>query len=138
MKMTPIHPRPPEYDMPFAPAMLVEGAKYLFLSGCSAAPLYHMHPHDPDFERTSFEGGIREQTLKTFDNINMVLGAAGATLQNVVRVLIFIADAKLQDDFNVVYRECFGDHCPPRTFVVAGLIHENMLVEIEVTVALPG
>ncbi len=140
MKITTIHPRRPDYAMPFVPAMLVEGAaNYLFVAGCGPVPLYHKHPHDPELERASFEGGIAAQTRRTFENIELVLGAAGATLKNVVRVLIFITDPTLQDEFNAVYQECFGGHCPPRTFVtVPALVHEDMLVEIEVTAAVPA
>lgn len=137
MKITPIHPRSPDYPMPFVPAMLVEGARYLFLAGCGPVPLYHKHPHDPELERSSFQGGIREQTRRTFENIELVLGAAGATRRNVVRVLIFITDPDLQDEFNEVYQSYFRDHAPPRTFVVVpALVHDGMLVEIEVTAAL--
>lgn len=139
MKITPVHPRTPDYAMPFVPAMLVEGARYLFVAGCGPVPLYHKHPHDPDLERASFEGGIRAQTRRTFENIQLVLGAAGATLGNVVRVLIFITDPDLQDEFNEVYQSYFRDHQPPRTFVcVPALVHKGMLVEIEVTAALPA
>lgn len=139
MKITPIHPRTPDYPMPFVPAMLVEGARYLFLAGCGPVPLYHKHPHDPELERSSFQGGIREQTRRTFENIELVLGAAGATRRNVVRVLIFITDPDLQDEFNEVYQGYFRDHQPPRTFVsVPALVHKDMLVEIEVTAALPA
>lgn len=138
MQITPIHPRTPDYPMPFVPAMLVEGARYLFVAGCGPVPLYHKHPHDPDLERASFKGGIKEQTKRTFENIKLVLGAAGATLSNVVRVLIFITDPALQDEFNEVYQSYFGNHLPPRTFVtVPALVHKDMLVEIEVTAALP-
>ena len=140
MKITAVHPRKPDYPMPFVPAMLVEGAaRYLFLAGCGPVPLYHKHPHDPALERSSFEGGIREQTRRTFGNIELVLGAAGATLRNVVRVLIFITDPELQDEFNEVYQSYFRTHQPPRTFVtVPALVHKDMLVEIEVTAALPA
>jgi len=139
MKITTVHPRTPEYPMPFVPAMLVEGARYLFVAGCGPVPLYHKHPHDPGLERASFEGGIREQTRRTFENIKLVLEAAGATLNNVVRVLIFITDPELQNDFNEIYQKQFGSHLPPRTFVtVPALVHKDMLVEIEVTAALPA
>lgn len=139
MRITTIHPRTPDYPMPFVPAMLVEGARYLFVAGCGPVPLYHKHPHDPDLERSSFDGGIRAQTKRTFENIKMVLEAAGATLNNVVRVLIFMTDPNLQDEFNEVYQSYFGTHLPPRTFVtVPALVHKDMLVEIEVTAALPA
>lgn len=139
MKITTVHPRTPDYPMPFVPAMMVEGARYLFLAGCGPVPLYHKHPHDPELERSSFEGGIRAQTRRTFDNIELVLAAAGATLKNVVRVLIFITDPDLQDEFNEVYESCLGGHRPPRTFVsVPALVHKDMLVEIEVTAAVPA
>jgi len=137
MKMTPVHPRNPDYAMPFVPAMLVEGARYLFVAGCGPVPLYHKHPHDPDLERSSFQGGIREQTTRTFENIKLVLDSVGADFRHVVRVLIFITDHDLQDEFNEVYESYFRHHKPPRTFVVAGLVHRDMLVEIEVTALKP-
>ncbi len=136
MKIKEVHPKQPDYPMPFAPAMLVEGGRYLFVAGCGPVPLYHKHPHDPALERASFQGGIKEQTIRAFENILLVLRAAGAELSNVVRVLIFITDHDLQDEFNEVYESYFKEHKPPRTFVVAGLVHREMLVEIEVTAVL--
>ena len=54
-------------------------------------------------------------------------------------MLIFITDPELQDEFNEVYQSYFRTHQPPRTFVtVPALVHKDMLVEIEVTAALPA
>src|SRR5262249_21025269 len=139
MKITTVHPRTPEYAMPFVPAMLVEGARYLFVAGCGPVPLYHKHPHDPDLERASFEGGIREQTRRTFENIKLVLDGAGATLNNVVRVLICLATPALNDLFSEFSRAEFGGPLPPRTFVtVPALVHKDMRVEIGGRAALPA
>src|SRR6059058_2284502 len=86
MKITPVHSREnkPEYRMPFVPAFMVEGAKLVFVAGCGPIPPYHKHPHVPEEEAEWFKGGIREQTLKTFEHIKMVLAAAGADLTNIV------------------------------------------------------
>ena len=78
MTIEPVHPRPPQHPMPFVPALKVRGAgTLLFLSGCTALPLYHSHPHVA--EELTPPGDIREQTRRVLDNHRLVLEAAGAS-----------------------------------------------------------
>jgi len=139
MKITPIHPQEPkpEYNMPFVPAFAVEGGKLIFVAGCGPIPPYHKHPHVPEEEAEWFKGGIREQTLKTFEHIKMVLAAAGADLTNVVKLTIYLNDVADQNVLNEVTAEMFGtENPPPRTVVqVAALNHVNMKLEIDVIAA---
>jgi len=47
--------------MPYAPALLVRRGGLLFLSGVTAAPVYHSHPHrDEEFDLPS---NMREQAV---------------------------------------------------------------------------
>ena len=39
------HPDKRHVEMPYAPALLVRRGTLLFLSGLTAAPVYHSHPH---------------------------------------------------------------------------------------------
>ena len=39
------HPDKRHVEMPYAPALLVRGGSLLFLSGLTAAAVYHSHPH---------------------------------------------------------------------------------------------
>ena len=139
MKITPIHPQEPkaEYRMPFVPAFAVEGGKLIFLAGCGPVPPYHMHPHVPAEEAAWMKGDMREQTLRTFGHIRMILAAAGADLRNIVKLTIYLQDVKDQDVLNEVSAEMFGtDNPPPRTVVQVTLNHVGMKLEIDVIAAI--
>ena len=41
------------------------------------------------------EGGIKEQTIRVFENIKAVLAEAGLTLDNVVKTTVFLADISM-------------------------------------------
>ena len=132
MKITPVHSRElkPEYNMPFVPAFVVEGAKLVFVAGCGPIPPYHKHPHVPEEEAAWMRGGIRE-------HIKEVLGAAGGDLTNVVKLTIYLRDVADQNAVNEISAEMFGtERPPPRTVVqVAALNHDDMLLEIDVIAA---
>jgi enamine deaminase RidA (YjgF/YER057c/UK114 family) len=139
MKIRPVHSREPkpEYNMPFVPAFVVENAKLVFLAGCGPVPPYHKHPHDPEEEAQWMKGGIREQTIKTFEHIRELVQAAGGDMSNIVKLTIYLHDINHQNVVNEVSAEVFGKDCaPPRTVVQAGLNHENMLIEIDAIAAI--
>ena len=141
MKITAVHPRKPDYPMPFVPAMLVEGAaRYLFLAGCGPVPLYHKHPHDPDEERQWLAGDFREQTERTFLHIKQILDAAGARMADVLKLTIFTTEMAGQNILNEISGRYFGNDNPPaRTLVgVPTLAHPGMLIEIEGVAAAPA
>ena len=41
-------PDAPDMWMPFAPAIKAHGGTTVYLAGCTAAPVYHHHPHRPE------------------------------------------------------------------------------------------
>ena len=51
--------------------------------------------------------GIEAQTRATLENIRDVLAQAGASLEDVVKVTVFITDMALWPAMNEVYREYF-------------------------------
>lgn len=76
---------------------------------------------------------IRSQTERTLENIKAILEAAGASLDDVVKVSAFLADMKDFKEFNEVYAQYFsGVSVPVRTTVQAGFANKRMLVEIDV------
>ena len=78
------------------------------------------------------EGGIAEQTEQVMQNLSAILGAAGTSLENVVKATIFLADLGDFQEMNEVYGRYMGDEPPARaTFEVAGL-PSGALVEIDV------
>lgn len=78
------------------------------------------------------EGGIEEQTDQVFENIKAVLAAAGSSLDQVVKTLVFLQD---MDDFaamNDIYAKHFGEHTPARSAVEVAKLPKDAKVEIEV------
>jgi len=91
------------------------------------------------FETHDFIGQM-EQTLK---NIVAVVEKAGGAATDVVRLTWYVTDKReykaRQKEVGEVYRRVFGRHFPAMTMVVvAGLIEDEALVEIEATAVLPG
>ena len=87
-------------------------------------------PIDPATMKIEVDN-IEEQTKRVINNLELVLQAAGLTLNNVVKTTVFLADMTLFVQVNAVYTECFGNHRPARsTVAVKGLPYQAM-VEIE-------
>src|SRR5690554_4635017 len=62
-------------------------------------------------------GGIKEQTLQVFKNIEAVLKEANLTLDNVVKTTVFLADMSFFADMNEVYATQFSGIFPARSAV---------------------
>lgn len=87
-------------------------------------------PIDPATMKIEVDN-IEEQTKRVINNLELVLQAAGLTINNVVKTTVFLADMALFAQMNAVYTECFGNHRPARsTVAVKGLPYQAM-VEIE-------
>jgi 2-iminobutanoate/2-iminopropanoate deaminase len=83
------------------------------------------------------EGGIEAETRQTMDNIIAVLAAADATLADVVKCTIFLADIDDYDAMNAVYLEYFPTDPPARSAVAGSGLALGALVEIECIAAVP-
>ncbi len=79
---------------------------------------------------------IEEQARLTMDNIRNILQAAGCTMEDVVKVNVYLADMSHFERFNSVYTSFFDQPMPARTCVESGL--DNILVEIDAIAYLPG
>lgn len=75
-------------------------------------------------------GGIEAETRQTLANIAAALALAGATLADVVKVTVWLADLDDFPAFNAIYRPHFPQSPPARSTVQAGLML-NARVEIE-------
>jgi len=76
-------------------------------------------------------GGIEAQTRQTMKNVAQALALAGCALEDVVKTMVWLADAGDFDEFNRVYGEFFPGNRPARSTIQA----QNMVdtkVEIEV------
>ncbi|MBO9427860.1 RidA family protein [Labrenzia sp. R4_1] len=89
---------------------------------------------DQVFETHDFIGQM-EQALR---NILDVVLAAGGKAEDIVRLTWFVTDKKeylaRQSEIGAIYRKVMGRHFPAMSMVVvAGLIEDEALVEIEAT-----
>ena len=80
-------------------SQIVESGGYLFLAG--------QVPLTP--QGTMKEGDIKEQTRQVLNNLKGVLEAAGATMNDVVKTTIFLADLGDFETVNGVYAEYFQE-----------------------------
>ena len=103
--------------MPYAPALLVRRGSLLFLSGVTAAPVYHSHPHRE--EEFNLPRTMREQAVLAMDNLKKTLEAAGCTMKDLVSATRYLTDVAEQDDLNRVWAEWLGGHLPTTTTVEA-------------------
>lgn len=86
-----------------------------------------------DYATMTIPVGIADQARNCFASIAAVLGEAGFTMADIVRVQYTVSDVALVDDVVPVLGEFLGDIRPAATMVVAGLIKPVMKIEIEVT-----
>ena len=86
-----------------------------------------------DYETMVMPVGIVEQTHNCFATIAKVLGDAGAGLDDIVRINYVVSDREYVDIVFPIFGEYLGAIRPAATLIVAGLMSENMKIEIEVT-----
>lgn len=78
------------------------------------------------------EGGVTEQTIQSFKNMNAILTEAGFTMNEVVKTTVFLADMNDFAAMNTVYASQFEGSFPARSAVAVKTLPKNGLVEIEV------
>jgi 2-iminobutanoate/2-iminopropanoate deaminase len=76
-------------------------------------------------------GGVGEQTEQVLRNLNAVLKAAGASLDNVVKTTVFLADMNDFVAMNEIYTRYFSDNKPARATVQAARLPRDARVEID-------
>lgn len=81
------------------------------------------------------EGGIRELTRQSLENVKSILAEAGLTLADVVKTTVFLADMSDFAAMNEVYAEYFTAPAPARSAVAVKTLPKGGLVEIEVIAA---
>jgi 2-iminobutanoate/2-iminopropanoate deaminase len=82
---------------------------------------------------------IEEQVESSLDNLEITLESAGAGLDTLLKVNIYLTDWDNWEAFNTIYVDRIGEHgLPPRATVqIAGLGFDS-LIEIEATAYVRG
>jgi enamine deaminase RidA (YjgF/YER057c/UK114 family) len=126
------HPdRRTDVTMPYAPAIVVARGRLVFVSGVTAAPVYHHHPHrEEDFD---LPPTMREQAVLAMENLVKTLAAAGCTLRDLVSATRYLTDAGEQDDLNRVWAQYLGGHLPTTTTVEVSRLATHPRCKLEIT-----
>jgi 2-iminobutanoate/2-iminopropanoate deaminase len=114
-------PDAPEAIGPYSQAIAVDG--WVFASGQIA-----IDPATGELVGAS----VADQTHRVMKNLAAVLAEAGASLSDVVKTTVYLADMGDFAEMNAVYAEHFGDHRPARATVQAGGLPKAVDVEIDV------
>jgi len=86
-----------------------------------------------DYQKMHIDNDPLAQCHQCFRNIAAALAEAGCTLDDVVRVRYYLAEAALFEILAPVFGQYFGRARPAATAIVCGLVDPRMKLEIEVT-----
>jgi 2-iminobutanoate/2-iminopropanoate deaminase len=125
-------PEPPKHRIhglekgsAYCQAHEVSGARrLLFISG--------QIPVGPD---QRVPGDFGSQARLVWAHIADLLAGAGMTLDDLVKVTIFLSDRRYRAENAAVRKEVLGDRAPALTIIIAGIYDEAWLLEIEAVAA---
>lgn len=127
MKIENIVPREYKTRGSYSPAKKIDiGDSYLiFVSGVQA-------PKDDNHYVVTDD--VAEQTKLIFEDINKILNQAGASLDNVIKAVIYLTDMNDFDIVSSIRGKYFKNSMPVSTMVeVNGMTRKGAKIEIEVT-----
>jgi 2-iminobutanoate/2-iminopropanoate deaminase len=99
----------PTSKLPFSAAVYC--GELLFISGQAST----------DLEGNIVSGNFEEECRRSFDNLGLILRAAGLGFGDVVQVRNYVDDARDLEAFNKIYREYFHPPYPARTTLIGCL-----------------
>src|ERR1700690_1099711 len=105
---------------PYSPA--VRAGDFIYVSG--------QVPVDPATQQV-VSGDIGQETRQVLSNIKGILEGCGASLSDVVKCNVYLADGKDFQGMNEVYSEFFGAAKPARTTVAVAFALPGIKVEID-------
>jgi len=111
---------PAETVGPFSPA--VRAGNFLFVSG--------QIPRHPDTGEMA-PPNIEAQTRQVLENVKSVLEFAGSSLDQVLKVTIFLDDMDNYAAVNQIYAQYFPQNPPARACVQVARLPLNVKIEIE-------
>ena len=87
-------------------------------------------PIDPS-TNTLVEGGIEVQARRVFENVQAILTASGASMNQVVKTVVFLKDMNDFAKVNEIYAEYFTGDFPARSCVEVARLPKDVLIEME-------
>ena len=109
----------------YAQAHLAEApTRWLFVSG-----------QIPVDEKDQVPADFESQCRLVWRNVETQLRAGGMSLQDLVKVTVFLSDRQYREANYKVRHEVLGDCSPARTIIIADIYDEAWLLEIEAIAA---
>ena len=109
-----------ELGGPYSQAVIKGG--FIFISGQGAV--------DPVTNQVK-TGTIETETRMALDNIERIMAEAGASLDNILQVSVYLLDIREYGRFNDVYRAYFTNPMPARTCLQVAKLPFGLRVEID-------
>ena len=75
--------------------------------------------------------GITPQTVQCFKNLKKILAAAGATLEDVVKVTVYLKVPGDFEEMREVYRHMIKEHYPARMTATSRFVDPRCRIQIE-------
>ena len=112
----------PDFPKPLGPySHAVVAGGFVFVAG--------QGPINPKTQKMEL-GDVKSETRLELTNISNILNAAGSSMENVVKVSVYLADVNDFEAMNEVYKEFFRDNYPARTTVQA-VLRSGRKIEID-------
>ena len=119
-------PNAPEPVGPYSQA--IQLGNLLFISG--------QIPLDPQTGKL-IKDDFPKQCRQVLNNVQAILEAANTSLEQVVKVTIFLTDLSRFEEFNQIYSEYFGAYKPARSCVEVSALPKGVSLEIEAIASIP-
>jgi 2-iminobutanoate/2-iminopropanoate deaminase len=101
---------------------IIAGGCFLFISG--------QIPIDPEAGKL-VEGSFEEKARRVMDNIKAIVEAAGGSMDDIVKVTVYLTDISRFSEFNRIYSEYFKAAPPSRVVVGVKALPLNADLEVE-------
>ena len=111
----------PEPAGGYSQAMIVTGTtRRLYISG-----------QIPETREGAIPNSFREQAALVWQNVLAQLHAADMTIEDMVKVTIFLSDRKYNVENRKARQTALGECAPALTVIITGIFDESWLLEIE-------
>lgn len=109
----------PKSFLPFSPGL--KCGNYVFISGQASV----------DSSGAIINGTFEEECRRSFENLNLILEAAGLGFEDVVQVRNYVGKQEYLAEFNAIYKEFFKEPYPARTTLI-GCLGDLLKFEVDV------
>jgi 2-iminobutanoate/2-iminopropanoate deaminase len=90
-----------------------------------------------DAETGRIPSSFANQLRLVLNHIRNILKSAGSSMEEVLKMTVFLKDRAYRTEYDEIFRTYFKEGFPARSTIVADLMGEEFLVEIEAIAAAP-